>query len=110
MSQVTKEVLMEVYAERERQHAKWGEQNHPNGTAYPNAETAISMADSARRHCDMAFRHGGGTWRHILDEEIYEAYAEVDPVKLREELVQVAAVTVAWIEAIDREQERTRQE
>ena len=31
-----------------------------------------------------------------------KALAEVEPAKLREELIQVAAVAVAWIEAIDR--------
>jgi hypothetical protein len=35
-------------------------------------------------------------------EEVREAMAESDPAKLRVELVQVAAVSVAWIEALDR--------
>jgi hypothetical protein len=42
------------------------------------------------------------TWAHILTEEFYEALAEADPEKLREELVQVAAVAVAWVECLDR--------
>jgi malonyl CoA-acyl carrier protein transacylase len=42
------------------------------------------------------------TWEHILTEEHYEAMAEEDPTRLREELIQVAAVAVAWVEAIDR--------
>jgi hypothetical protein len=42
------------------------------------------------------------TWADILEEEIAEALAESDPVKLRAELVQSGAVIVAWIEAIDR--------
>jgi hypothetical protein len=41
-------------------------------------------------------------WVDILEEEVAEAAAESDPAKLRAELVQVAAVAVAWIEAIDR--------
>lgn len=41
-------------------------------------------------------------WRHILDEEVAEALAETDPERLRAELVQVAAVAVQWIEALDR--------
>lgn len=41
-------------------------------------------------------------WLHILREEVAEAFAETDPVALRGELVQVAAVAVAWAEAIDR--------
>lgn len=92
--------LGEVYAERERQDAKWGEQNHPDGTATGMGEQR--MADLARRLCDAAHKAGQGTWRHILDEEVREAFAEADPAKLRAELIQVAAVAVAWVEAIDR--------
>ena len=101
-------VIAEVAAERERQDAKWGEQNHPDGTGptWPlviapmvNAETARILA---QRMCQSAARHGSVTWQHILGEEFVEALAEEDPVKLRAELVQVAAVAVAWIEAIDR--------
>jgi NTP pyrophosphatase (non-canonical NTP hydrolase) len=82
-------VLFEVETERMRQDAKWGEQNHSNEL-----------------------------WMAILTEEVGEAaqalldsrYKVVNPARytpdvdahLREELVQVAAVAVAWIEAIDR--------
>jgi hypothetical protein len=37
----------------------------------------------------------------VLDEEVWEAFAESDPAKLRAELVQVAAVAFRWIEALD---------
>jgi hypothetical protein len=66
----TMRVLDEVQDERRRQDAKWGEQNHPDGT--------------------------------IALEEVFEALVETDPAKLRDELLQVAAVAVAWVEAIDR--------
>jgi len=42
------------------------------------------------------------TWRDILYEEVLEAYVETDWSALRAELVQVAAVAVAWIEHLDR--------
>lgn len=93
----TGRVLDLVYAERVRQVEKWGEQNHPDGTHHSPIH-----ADMVRRDCERAFRDGRGTWRHILSEEVAEAYAETDPEKLRAELVQVAAVAVAWVEAIDR--------
>ncbi len=88
-----------VLSERERQHAKWGEQNHPDGTG---SIVAIGNATLARESCEGAFARGEGTYLHILLEEVAEAFAESDPVKLRAELVQVAAVAVAWIETIDR--------
>ena len=45
------------------------------------------------------------TWNAILTEEVGEAakeVLEVDVKKLRVELIQVAAVAVAWIESLDR--------
>ena len=88
-----------VRAERERQDERWGEQNHDDGTGEPgDAENR----DLIRERCEANFYVGAGTWRHILDEEVAEAYAETDPWKLRRELVQVAAVAMAWVECIDR--------
>ena len=97
-------VLGEVRNERVRQDAKWGEQNHPDGTcAGPNgAVIAKQHADAARSVCDQMAKIGKLTWAHILTEELMEAYAETDESKLRKELIQTAAVAVSWIEAIDR--------
>jgi NTP pyrophosphatase (non-canonical NTP hydrolase) len=74
-------VLADLVGERTRQDAKWGEQNH----------------DAA-------------TWLAILTEEVGEAAQAIlhdtfggrAAGSLRTELVQVAAVTVQWIECIDR--------
>ncbi|MFD3929711.1 hypothetical protein [Streptomyces sp. NPDC058614] len=98
-SVVTDRVLAEVLAERIRQDATWGEQNHPDGTSCPGD---TDSADMARRHCQQAADGGTLAWRHIMTEEWTEARAESDPAKLRAELLQVAAVAVAWVEAIDR--------
>lgn len=86
-----------VDAERTRQHAKWGEQGHPDGTS--NDRRA---AEAYRRLCQLAAEQGKVTWKLILEEEVQEAFAETDPVRLRAELVQVAAVCAAWIGDIDR--------
>lgn len=91
--------LAGVALERARQDAKWGEQNHVDGTGLPSDREA---ADKARQFCDDAFKAGLGAWRLILEEEYREALAETDPAKLRKELLEVAAVSVAWAEAIDR--------
>ncbi len=72
----TNEVLAEVREERRNQDEMWGEQNH-----------------------DDTF------WLAILMEEVGEASEHTlsdDKEGLREELVQTAAVVVAWIECIDR--------
>lgn len=92
-------VLPEIAAERERQDEKWGEQNHPDGTG---PGFAID-AKRARHRCNLAAALGLVSYRDILNEEVFEAFAESDPDKLRVELIQVAAVAVAWIEKLDRE-------
>ncbi len=76
-------VLFEVAVERQKQDEKWGEQNHP-------------PAD----------------WLMILGEEVGEAnraalearfeVPDSDITYYRDELIQVAAVAVAAIESLDR--------
>jgi len=87
-----------VDIERLAQLAKWGEQKHPDGTGTVEQQ---KYAETARRWCQDAFGSGYGTWADILDEEVAEAKAERDLVKLRAELVQVAAVAAAWVRDID---------
>lgn len=96
-------VCREVIQERCRQETKWGEQNHPDGTGLPMDSL---MADIAKETTDLHAREGTLTYRDILHEEVREAYAETDPTKLRTELIQVAAVAVAWVEAIDRRESK----
>jgi hypothetical protein len=100
-------VLAEVAAERVRQDARFGVVNHPDGTGSPGA---IRLADALRYACDAAFADGRGTWRHVLAEEVAEAYAETDPARLRAELLQIAAVCVNWAEALDRRSAAPRRE
>lgn len=95
---MTAAVLQEVLLERERQNARWGEQNHPSGAS----DLLTGVADQARRMCDHAHASGFCSWLLIAREEFFEAFSEVDPVKRRVELVQLAAVVVAAIEAEDR--------
>lgn len=93
-------ILAEVRQECRRQVEKWGVQDHPDGTGRTMDQ---HLAEVARELCEASFKeYGTGTWRHILLEEVYEALAESDPAKLREELVQVAAVAASWIADIDR--------
>jgi hypothetical protein len=99
--QTLRAVLSDIEDERARQDAKWGEQNHPDGTGmFPRADRRA--ADDARRECQMLAAGGMCTWRAILAEEVAEAFAETDPDKLRAELVQVATVAVQWVETLDR--------
>lgn len=75
-------VLDDILAERVRQGAKWGPQRH-----LP----------------DLVWRTILGEEAGEADEEILEALATDgrDPALLGQEVVQIAAVAIAWIEAID---------
>jgi hypothetical protein len=100
-----------VADERIRQDRKWGEQNHPSvdeelaGCCRPETmceHYGIPDEQTAKRKCDEAAKFELCTWAHIAVEELSEAVsAETDTLR-RAELVQLAAVVVAWIECIDR--------
>lgn len=94
-------VLADVAAERAAQDAMWGVQEHPDGTGSAYA----SEADLAKRAVTDSAAEGRLTWRHILHEEVLEAFAEDDADRLRAELIQVAAVAVKWVQDLDRRTE-----
>lgn len=81
-NQITMEnILNEIKAERQRQDAKWGEQNH-----HPFAWLAI-LGEEVGEVNKAALEHNFSG--KSLDE-------------YREELIQVASVSVAMIECLDR--------
>ncbi|WP_439947221.1 NUDIX hydrolase [Streptomyces sp. BBFR109] len=88
-------ILGEIVAERTRQQ---GQQNCPDGTGNKSQQ---DYAEQSRKWCEAAFGSGYGTWSDVLAAAVAEANAERDSAKLRAELVQVAAITIAWIAAID---------
>lgn len=100
-------VLSEVAQERIRQRIKWGLQHLADGTGESviwNGFTgpAKEQADAARARTQAGEDKGSReTWADVLFEEAWEAAAESDPVLLRKELIQVAAVAVQWIEDLD---------
>lgn len=105
----TSQVLADVGDERARQDAKWGQQDHPNvwpllGNKFDiAAHQRIPTATRARALCDERHHDGVGSWLDIAVEELCEAAEKgKDDIACREELVQLAAVCVAWIECIDR--------
>lgn len=113
---ITRGVLAEIQAERERQDARWGVQDHPSvaseliereGGVKPGRlckEYGVPSPHMARAACEGEASAGEATFAGILVEEVAEAIgaAAESEARVREELVQVAAVAVAWIEAIDR--------
>lgn len=66
-------------------------------------EYEIPSETRAKTKCEIAFEKGEGTYMHVLVEELSEACSCGNNIQaLRAELIQVAAVTVAMIECIDR--------
>jgi len=107
------EVLREIVRERNAQDTKFGIQEWRDGTGplirplyltdvNLDLRSGTELAVIFREKCKTKYAGGTLTWRDILLEEIFEALAEEDPEKLRAELIQVAAVAVAQVEAIDR--------
>jgi hypothetical protein len=115
-------IFAEIDAERERQDAKRGEQNHPmTGATFPRGDSkngrnareivaryfGIPTEAEAKQRCDDEHKAGRGTFTHIAVEEMAKfvaacvQYGNASP-EARAELVQLTAVCVAMIEAVDR--------
>lgn len=95
---VLPKVLRDVIDERSRQTIKWGVQKYPDGTGKPTSRT---YEEAAKALNDYDKEHNETNWARILEEEFWEALATTNPKSLREELIQVAAVAVAWVEDLD---------
>jgi len=79
------QIFRDIEIERDRQDAKWGDQSDtwdPRWLAVLTEEV-------------------GEVAKEILEGSRYNTGYMIDTEHLREELVQCAAVTIAWIEAID---------
>ena len=108
-------IFDEIKLERQKQDEKWGEQTHPcldqtllnrEGSCTPQRmceNYEIPSETRAKFMCDNSFKNGTGTYAHIALEEFAEVLSEFDITKRRQELVQLTAVCLAWIECIDRQ-------
>lgn len=132
-AEVRAPIYARIEAERGRQDAKWGEQNHPDvdrvltdrkGSTridgagvhrWPDGCDPERMAEEygipaewrAKANCNGAAKLGQCTWAHIAVEEMAEAVHAATLAQqgrgpeedVDAELVQLAAVVTAWIEA-----------
>lgn len=79
------DVYREVFFERQRQHTKWGEQNHTPIEWIPILGEEVGEVNKA---ClETYFKHKG---------------ADTDYSEYRKELIQVAAVAIQMVECLDR--------
>lgn len=82
-----RKVLQEIEAERLRQDEKWGQQNHS-----PEKWNIILDEEI-------------GEFKRELCEAVFEKHDDIKKrrlQKMREELIQTAAVAVVWVESLDR--------
>lgn len=101
-------IYFQIKEERINQLSKWGVQNHesyePNvshGEAMTKFFNIPSEAE-AKKKVDQPTTPDDPTWTAIAIEELAEAVSADNESSLREELIQLAATIVAWIENIDR--------
>lgn len=113
------QVLREVHDERTRQDMKWQVQNHPDFFLPSGTVKAIRMIYRERAELYKSINTDrvkaqdeagvppdrNCAWDSILLEEVFEALSEEDPEKMCEELIQVAAVAVAWVQCKRRGQQ-----
>lgn len=99
-------VVGDILAERAAQDERWGEQNHPTWpSGLPDVPSQYATMAENWKHINggnVEF-YGEAFWDGILLEEVFEALGEVDPIKRRAELIQVAAVAACMAEQIDRD-------
>lgn len=104
----TENVLMDVEEERSRQFHRYGtNEDLEDGTGgdwlWPVSMAPADVLEKMFRtdYEKHEARHGRPTWMHLVREEVAEAFQETDRTRLREELIQVAALCVSWVEKID---------
>lgn len=103
-------VLEDVLAERFRQVRKYGSNEDLEFGTGPEARWLLPYTSASAEMIEKDLRAdyeefeedaGKTTWVHLIREEVAEAFKEEDPERLREELVQVAALAVSCIEQLD---------
>jgi len=90
-------MMAAVRKERQQQLERWGVQRHPHGTG---SELAKVLQAQWKEICDANHEAGKDDWLTIAGEEFMEAASETDLRRLFDEVVQNAAVFVAWGESI----------
>ena len=116
-------ILGDIHKERERADATHGVQRSYPPASDPDCYTSQCFTGTrmsrefllkkARYHYAVAVKQGTLTWMHVLDEEYREVAVEAERLasknpeaskeRLKQELVQVAAVAVAWLEDLHRQ-------
>lgn len=118
-------VLEKVFNHRIEQVERYGHNDDkPDGTGPgvrwipglrtgPQPGIGLPTPENTAKEIEAIFRSayeknggdGGVTWMELIREEVAESFAESDPDRLEEELIQVAALCVSWVETIQKRRE-----
>jgi hypothetical protein len=103
-------IFEEILAERKQQDQEWGGQNYSLYTRREVRSETIQFPDreilaNTRLNCKKRLAVDP-CWFDILQEAICEAFGEEKSKKQRKGMVRVAAVAVAIVEYLDRENRR----
>lgn len=96
-------IVSELLEERANQHIKWGEQNLPfENYGSIRAAGQIASLEQARRNYELALSANDLTFLDIFNEELWEVIEAPTLKEQRKELVQLGAVVIQAIAALDR--------
>lgn len=90
-------ILAEVQDECRGLYRRLGPLKLPDGLG-----VGCNDAGIARDICQRAAEEGRLTWLHLMAEQWAEARGALSQAHLREQLLRVAVLAVAWVDAIDR--------
>lgn len=94
-------IINEIKAERERQNAKWGEQNHSliEWIGILTEEVGEASKEAVDYHFNNPYIDGCGELQNVEENDVVQS---IRLSNYRNELIQVAAVAVQMIECLDR--------
>jgi hypothetical protein len=102
--------LAHISYERRLQDEKFGAPSAllkvPDGTGEDGGYHALAITRQAVATHETETGRATCCWAHVLREEFDEVLVEIDPKRIRAELVQLAAVCCRWIEVLDRREAR----
>ena len=83
----------------------WADEHPSSGTGGEAADTAaLRFKEAAVR----AFAEGRGTWRALAMQRLTAAFAESDPLDLKEALLDAAGLLIAWHVELENEKEQPK--
>jgi len=98
-----KEIVDKIIEERNRQEGLWKEQNWPSVMGYiPAIHYNIPSMNEAKETCEERKSIGQLTWTDIVLEEMCEVVEATSDENRIEELTQLSALCIAWIQSIKR--------